>query len=90
MVAIKVQLVKDQRPFPQKDNTSLENLQSISKFLQDVIMMIVLNDLKYFLCNYIMEMQNALVEEDTRQHQQLVSQQVAVYQRGQYATPDTI
>lgn len=53
-------------------------------------MMIVLNDLKYFLCSYIMGMQNALVEEDTLQHLQMVTQQNTVYQRGQYATPDTI
>lgn len=58
-------MTTDKQPFPQKDNTSLECLQDICKFFQDVIILIVLNDLKYFLSYYLAGMQNALVEDDT-------------------------
>ena len=57
--------LKRDKAFKQNDKIALEYLKNVSRFLQDVIMVIVLNDLKYMLSYYLVGMQNALVEDNT-------------------------
>jgi len=49
VLALSKQKQEQNEQFSHSDKTSLENLRKISKFLQDVVMVIVLNDLKYLL-----------------------------------------
>jgi len=53
VVIIKIQNSKNSKPFPQNDKISLDYFNNVSKFLQDVVMVIVLNDLKYMLSFYL-------------------------------------
>ena len=53
------------KPFMKKDENSIDYLKKICNFLQDVVMVIVLNDCKYLLSFYMIGMQNALVEDST-------------------------
>ena len=51
--------------FDRNDETSLEYLLSVSRFFEDCLLVIVLNDLKYMLSFYLVGMQNAMVEDFT-------------------------
>jgi hypothetical protein len=47
------------------DKACLDYLKSVSHFLQEVLMVVVLNDLKYMLSFYLVSMQSAMVEDFT-------------------------
>lgn len=73
---LKRQKQKDNKPFLNNDKISLEYLTNVSKFLQEVVLVIVLNDLKYLLSFYMIGMQNALVEDFTITQQQIYRKQL--------------
>lgn len=54
----------------------------MSKFLQDVVMVVILNDLKYLLSFYLIGMQNALVEDHTIGHLNLLHSKEAAHYGG--------
>ena len=62
---LKLQQQKLNKQLNQNDKISLDHLKKVSKFLQDVVMVIVLNDIKYMLTFYMIGMQNAMVEDFT-------------------------
>ena len=73
---LKRQKQRDNKPFLNNDKISLDYLTNVSKFLQDVVMVIVLNDLKYMLSFYMIGMQNAMVEDFTITQQQIYRKQL--------------
>lgn len=69
---LKLQQEKQQKfeVFNNNDKISLEYLKSVSSFFHEVVLVIVINDLKYMISFYMIGMQNAMVEEFTLAQQE--------------------